>query len=80
MTFLSYVTYGVMVGSCYLSEASGIEKEYWAAINDNDTIRHYDNCADREVPCEFGSSNDQQVSVVVAADLFIVDCCCCCFC
>ena len=53
-----------MIGGCYLSEASGIEEEYWAAVNNNDSIIHFDNCdieARNGSKCEFGSSNDYQV-------------------
>jgi solute carrier family 12 sodium/potassium/chloride transporter 2 len=66
-TFISYIIYGVMTGSCYLSEASGIEEEYWASINGNMTFMHYDDCKNpnRTEPCRFGSSNDQQVGEMV---------------
>ena len=63
-TCVSYLGYGAMIGGCYLSEASGIEEEYWAAVNNNDSIIHFDNCdieARNGSKCEFGSSNDYQV-------------------
>ena len=64
VTFCSYIGYAAMVGGCYLSEASGIEEEYWAAMNNNDSIIHFDNCdviARNGTPCSYGSSNDYQV-------------------
>ena len=60
LTYITYLAYGTMIGCCYLSEASGVENEYWAAITGNDTIKHFDDCAGRD--CLYGSSNDQQVS------------------
>ena len=42
-TCVSYLGYGAMIGGCYLSEASGIEEEYWAAVNNNDSIRNNNN-------------------------------------
>ena len=65
LTYVTYLVYGVMIGGCYLSEASGNVTEYWAAVNGNDSILHFDDCgfdSDRIEPCQFGSSNDQQVS------------------
>ena len=61
VTYLTYITYGIMIGGVYISEASGIQDEYNAAITGNLTagIPFYDNCTARE--CLFGSSNDQQV-------------------
>ena len=59
LTYCTYMIYGTMIGCCYLSEASGIEDEYWAAVTGNDTIKHFDDCTGRV--CTFGSSNDQQV-------------------
>jgi hypothetical protein len=66
VTFLSYIGYGAMIGGCYLSEASGVEEEYWASINNNDTILHFDNCsveARNGSHCKYGSSNDYQVLI-----------------
>lgn len=59
LTYCTYLIYGIMIGCCYLSEASGVEDEYWAAITGNDTIKHFDDCSGRV--CIYGSSNDQQV-------------------
>ena len=59
LTYITYLVYGTMIGCCYLSEASGAEEEYWAAVTGNDTVLHFDDCTGRD--CDFGSSNDQQV-------------------
>jgi solute carrier family 12 sodium/potassium/chloride transporter 2 len=60
MTYITYLVYGFMIGACYLSEASGDADEYWAAVTGNTSIRHFDDCFGRQ--CNYGSSNDQQVS------------------
>jgi len=54
-----------MVGSCYLSEASGIEEEYLASVTKNTSFPHFDNCSAEirnGTRCKFGSSNDFQVT------------------
>jgi len=64
VTFCSYFGYAAMIGSCYLSEASGIQEEYIASLTSNSSILHFDNCdpAFRNgTRCKFGSSNDFQV-------------------
>lgn len=59
MTYITYIVYGIIIGACYLTEASGIQDEYNAAITQNSSILHFDDCEDRT--CAYGSSNDQQV-------------------
>ena len=61
VTFLTYITYGVMIGACYLSEASGIESEYQAYLTGNTSVLFFNDCSNRT--CDFGSSNDQQVTI-----------------
>ena len=71
VTCISYLGYGAMIGGCYLSEASGIQEEYEAAITNNDTVIHFDNCdiLDRNgTRCEYGSSNDYQVRRLLRAE------------
>eukprot|EP00095_Tigriopus_kingsejongensis_P012630 maker-scaffold407_size180809-snap-gene-0.31 protein:Tk12630 transcript:maker-scaffold407_size180809-snap-gene-0.31-mRNA-1 annotation:"sodium-potassium-chloride cotransporter " len=60
LTYFSYLLYATLIGSCYLSEASGIEAEYLAYLGNgtSESGLFFDNCTMRE--CQFGSSNDQQ--------------------
>ncbi|TRY67041.1 hypothetical protein TCAL_17390 [Tigriopus californicus] len=62
LTYITYIGYAIMIGSCYLSETSGDPAEYIAFLNGSESIDvfSYDNCTLRK--CDYGSSNDQQIS------------------
>ncbi|CAM6054529.1 unnamed protein product [Sphagnum tenellum] len=68
ITYVAYFGFGLITGCVYLSEASGIEEEYWAAITGNNATLHFDDCKNPErflqgKPCKYGSSNDQQAAL-----------------
>lgn len=64
LTYVTYIGYAVMIGSCYLSETSGDAAEYKAFLNGNESadVFSFDNCTFRK--CDYGSSNDQQVIII----------------
>eukprot|EP00095_Tigriopus_kingsejongensis_P001015 snap_masked-scaffold609_size125094-processed-gene-0.16 protein:Tk01015 transcript:snap_masked-scaffold609_size125094-processed-gene-0.16-mRNA-1 annotation:"af190129_1na+ k+ 2cl- cotransporter" len=72
LTYFSYIIYATLIGSCYLSEASGIEAEYLAYLG-NVTSKSglfFDNCTMRE--CQYGSSNDQQTLSKISVTGYLV--------
>eukprot|EP00095_Tigriopus_kingsejongensis_P005373 maker-scaffold34_size539781-snap-gene-4.25 protein:Tk05373 transcript:maker-scaffold34_size539781-snap-gene-4.25-mRNA-1 annotation:"sodium-potassium-chloride cotransporter " len=72
LTYVSYVGYAIMIGSCYLSEASGDAAEYNAFLNDNATLEvfSFNNCTFRK--CEYGTSNDQQTLSKISYTSYLV--------
>jgi hypothetical protein len=67
ITYITYIGYAVMMGSCALREASGNLTEYnMTMLGEIDPtipggFMAFDNCTNRE--CEYGMYNSAQVSV-----------------
>jgi len=59
VTFVSYIGYGIMVGSCVLRDASGNVTEYLMGVNESDPFKYVTNCTGRT--CDFGIETDSQV-------------------
>ena len=65
-TYVSYITYALIVGAVAETDASGNQEEYIAYLYNNATkeVPSFIDCAKRmsNDTCEYGSANDQQVS------------------
>eukprot|EP00094_Tigriopus_californicus_P005369 TCALIF_05177-PA protein Name:"Similar to Slc12a3 Solute carrier family 12 member 3 (Mus musculus)" AED:0.15 eAED:0.15 QI:0/0.3/0.09/0.90/0.7/0.81/11/0/811 len=72
LTYITYIGYAIMIGSCYLSETSGDAAEYRAFLNGNESadVFSYDNCTFRK--CDYGSSNDQQTLAKISYTSYLV--------
>lgn len=72
LTYVTYIGYAVMIGSCYLSETSGDAAEYKAFLNGNESadVFSFDNCTFRK--CDYGSSNDQQTLAKISYTSYLV--------
>lgn len=80
VTFMTYIGYGMMVGGCAISQASGDADEYFATINNNLTegMMAFDNCSVEArkalnlTLCQYGTSNDQQMMAKISFTGYLI--------
>jgi len=77
ITYATYLVYGAMIGSVYLTHASGSVVEYIFTYNGTgageDMLNYYDCDSDlRNGSCQFGTVNDQQTMATISVTGFLI--------